>query len=326
MGVQITPAAIRKTLKTLLRSAIKNKYDSVGIVAAIVATTLLFLIINSQDLQLVSPDDLSAPHMSVEADELRGPFLVERVVDGDTIIIDIDGKSERVRLIGVDTPEVASRFTTEECFGAEASAFTAAALEQAYVYTMSDTTQADRDRFDRLLRYIFIDQDNNFNLRLIEEGFAYEYTYRSNAYRYQAEFRAAQSFAQTAQTGLWATNACRGVNDAVGRSIITDNHLTQKIPDGCYHIADAADYVDASACLAGSVDHVFSSRTGHQFINFCPLYQNCPFSAVVFAEYQDAIDLSAINPGDNITMSGHVSMYRGQPQIIIRHQLQISPL
>lgn len=229
MGVRITPAIVKKTITSLLRTAANNKYDSFGIAAAVIVTALLFLIINNQDIQLVSPDDTPPTNTSVEADELQGPFLVERVVDGDTIIIDKHGVSERVRLIGVDTPEVASRFTTEECFGAEASAFTTTALEQAYVYTMNDTTQADRDRFDRLLRYIFIDQNNNFNLRLIEEGFAYEYTYRGSAYRYQAEFREAQSAAQAARAGLWSPDTCGGITETTDESL-PDGSVMQRAP------------------------------------------------------------------------------------------------
>ena len=71
---------------------------------------------------------------------------VERVVDGDTVIVDLDGERERLRLIGVDTTETVAPGRPVDCFGPEASAWTTEALPAgATVWLEADPTQGERD-------------------------------------------------------------------------------------------------------------------------------------------------------------------------------------
>ena len=99
---------------------------------------------------------------------------VERVIDGDTIRVRFEGKSYTVRLMGVDTPETKHPTRAVEYFGREASAFTKAALEGKTVLLAKDRTGDTVDRYGRLLRYVLLDGDN-FNARLIREGYAHAY-------------------------------------------------------------------------------------------------------------------------------------------------------
>ena len=94
---------------------------------------------------------------------------VIRVIDGDTIRVRVRGKAHTVRLIGVDTPETVHPTKAVQHFGAEASAYTKAALE-AKTVTLEDPTDT-KDRYGRLLRYVLLDGEN-FNARLIREGYA----------------------------------------------------------------------------------------------------------------------------------------------------------
>ena len=105
------------------------------------------------------------------------PAQVERVIDGDTIRVRFEGKSYTVRLIGVDTPETKHPTKEVEYFGREASAFTKAALEGKTVLLAKDRTGDTVDRYGRLLRYVLVDGDN-FNARLIREGYAHDYSTR----------------------------------------------------------------------------------------------------------------------------------------------------
>lgn len=123
---------------------------------------------------------------------------VIKIIDGDTVSVQIGDKYETVRIIGINAPEDTK---TKECFGSVATAEVTELLDGQEVILEADPTQADRDRYQRLLRYVFIG-DTNVSLYLIENGFAREYTY-SKAYKYQKEFRAAEAKAKDQHLGLW---------------------------------------------------------------------------------------------------------------------------
>jgi len=136
-------------------------------------------------------------------------YTVSRVVDGDTIDVSIEGKIERLRLIGVDTPETVDPRKPVECFGTEASNKAKSVLTGKKVSLESDNTQGERDKYDRLLRYLFLEDGTNFNLLMVKEGYAHEYTY-DLPYKYQTEFKNAQKLAEANKVGLWSPNTCNG--------------------------------------------------------------------------------------------------------------------
>jgi micrococcal nuclease len=131
---------------------------------------------------------------------------VERVVDGDTIIVRAAGRRERVRLIGIDTPESVKPNTPVQCFAIEASNRTKALLPAGTgVRLVGDVEQ--RDRYKRLLAYVYRASDNAFvNLLLAREGYAVPYTFPPNV-AHTSEFVAAAAEARDAHRGLWS--ACR---------------------------------------------------------------------------------------------------------------------
>lgn len=135
---------------------------------------------------------------------------VTRVVDGDTADIRVGGEIWRVRMLGMDTPEVVARERPVECFGREASARAKQLLEGQTVYLERDASQDDRDRFGRYLRFVWFGDGRLFNLQMIAEGYAFEYTYQGNAHKYQRQFRNAQEAARRAGRGLWSPSACNG--------------------------------------------------------------------------------------------------------------------
>lgn len=135
---------------------------------------------------------------------------MNRVVDGDTIVVAaLNGKNETVRLIGIDTPEVVDPRKPVQCFGQQASDKTKEILSGQKVFLERDVTQSDRDKYGRLLRYVFLINGTNFNKLMISEGFAHEYTYQSNPYKYQKEFKEAEKTARENKKGLWASNRVR---------------------------------------------------------------------------------------------------------------------
>jgi micrococcal nuclease len=134
---------------------------------------------------------------------------VIRVVDGDTILVRIDGQDERVRYIGVDTPETVRPNSPVECFGAEASRENRRLVEGRTIYLEKDISE--RDRFGRLLRYVYVDNPTTgerlfVNLELVRNGFANVITYPPDV-RHEHDFRAAEREAREEGRGLWGT--CR---------------------------------------------------------------------------------------------------------------------
>jgi micrococcal nuclease len=137
---------------------------------------------------------------------------VVRVVDGDTIVVTVGGRKERVRLIGVDTPESVKPGTPVQCFALEASARTKALLPAGTAVRLERDVEL-RDRYRRLLAYVFREPDGLFvNLALAREGDAVPYTFPPNV-AHTAEFVAAAADARAGQRGLW--NRCRGGSGGV---------------------------------------------------------------------------------------------------------------
>jgi micrococcal nuclease len=143
-----------------------------------------------------------APH--IEANML---YSVTHVVDGDTLDVDIAGEKERIRLIGLNTPETVDPRRPVECFGKEASAKAKDILTEQKVKIETDPSQGTRDKYGRLLAYIFLPDGTLFNKMMIEEGYGHEYTYHL-PYKYQIEFKAAERTARELKKGLWADGVC----------------------------------------------------------------------------------------------------------------------
>jgi micrococcal nuclease len=136
-------------------------------------------------------------------------YQVVKVVDGDTIDVMINNKKERLRLIGINTPETVDPRKSVQCFGLEASAKAHEWLDEQEVELIADPTQDDRDKYGRLLRYVRRSDGFFYNLEIIKAGYAYEYTYII-PYEYQAEFKTAEKNARENGLGLWAEETCGG--------------------------------------------------------------------------------------------------------------------
>lgn len=128
--------------------------------------------------------------------------VVTKVVDGDTLDVRLDtGKQERVRVIGIDAPERGS------CLSAQASARTKALVLSKRVVLRSDSTQATRDRYGRLLAYVDIAGKLDLGMRLVGEGFAEVYIYGRPFVRVSA-YRSSEATAKSRALGIWG--ACVG--------------------------------------------------------------------------------------------------------------------
>lgn len=171
----------------------------------LLAASLLLLLFALGQMGLTPPsqDESETKGVSVVQNEKQSG-TVTRVVDGDTLKVDINGAEETVRLIGIDTPELARSGKAAECFAKQAQTRLKSLAEGKSVILESDSSQADQDRYGRLLRYVLTTEGENLNLTMIKDGYAFEYTYES-PYQYQSEFKAAQKDAKAQSLGLWAS-------------------------------------------------------------------------------------------------------------------------
>ena len=124
-------------------------------------------------------------------------LICARVVDGDTIIL---SNNERVRLIGVDTPETKHPQKPVEYFGKEATAFTNRMVGGKVVKLRYD--QQRRDKYGRLLAYVYLVDGTFLNAEIIKQGYGYAYT--KFPFKYMEEFRQYEKEAREAKRGLWA--------------------------------------------------------------------------------------------------------------------------
>ncbi|GLJ80160.1 MULTISPECIES: thermonuclease family protein [Microbacterium] len=134
--------------------------------------------------------------------------VVVAVVDGDTIDVDTGAGAQRVRIIGIDTPEIGRGGKADECYAQEAREILDELIYRSDVELIADPTQADVDRYGRLLRHVQ-HEGHSVALTLIEAGAGYEYTYDA-AYDGQDAHRAAQDAAERDRRGLWAACATGG--------------------------------------------------------------------------------------------------------------------
>ena len=157
----------------------------------ILATCLLIVGCNSSEQS-------STAIGTTSLDRLRAEVI--NVVDGDTIDVVIDGRERRIRYIGIDTPETVHPTRGEEPYGREASARNRELVEGVTVFLEKDVSETDR--FDRLLRYVWLEDGTMVNETLVAEGYAQVSTYPPDV-KYAERFLVAQRAAREARLGLW---------------------------------------------------------------------------------------------------------------------------
>jgi micrococcal nuclease len=149
---------------------------------------------------LVAPVVVCLPSI-VQAREQGATVL--RAIDGDTIEIGVAGKIEKVRLIGVDTPETVDPRKPVEFFGNEASEFAGKLVEGKKVVLRDELGGQDRDKYGRLLRYVYLEDGTFVNAEIIRQGYGHAYVVFP--FSHMEEFRAYEWQAREKGLGLWGS-------------------------------------------------------------------------------------------------------------------------
>jgi micrococcal nuclease len=169
-----------------------------GLLIALVLTALAY----TQTPPSAHPGTTPGPAGPVLADAQPGMWQVVRVIDGDTIDVQQGTHAERVRLIGVDTPETHDPRKPVQCFGEAAAAHTHDLLTGKNVRLEADPQDSDRDKYHRLLRYVYLPDGTLINAALVRDGYAFAYVVFP--YARMDEFRRLETEAREAGRGLWA--------------------------------------------------------------------------------------------------------------------------
>lgn len=195
-----------------------------GDVSSTSATTVVITITMNTNKVITANFEKVPPNFTVEA-------RVTRVIDGDTIEVDIDGSVYKVRYIGIDTPETVHPSEPIGCFGKEASDKNSELVAGKIVRLEKDVSETDK--YGRLLRYVWVG-DIFVNDYLVRQGYAYAYTYPPDV-KYAEQFVQAQTEAIENNRGLWA--ACQENNgtpppsDGLSLEIVS---VTSPVSPGAY--------------------------------------------------------------------------------------------
>jgi micrococcal nuclease len=243
--------------------------------------------------------------------------VVTKVIDGDTIIIE---GGDHVRLLGIDSDEKGY-----PCYTPAKNRLEELILGKE-VYLEPDAE--DKDQYDRLLRHIFLN-DENINMKMVQEGFAVARFYPENT-KYKSEFVAAEKEAMENGIGCkWDGGAWNGQTEASQTrqpsAQAKENVSWLKLPGDAISACSAANYMGQEKIIEGKVASASKGGSGTVFLNFGSAYPNQCFSAVIFAS---DVGKFPANPqthykGKTVRVFGKIKEYNGKPEIILGEASQI---
>lgn len=195
--------------KTNLRYLRKRPKTLSGLIIALILTAIGFVAAKQPDKP------------AFVAQQNPGNYQVVEFYDGDTVSVNMNGTTEKVRFIGVDTPETHDPRKEVQCFGQAAAQYTKDLIGTQEVRLDADPTNQNRDRYNRLLRYVYLPDGRQVNAEIIKNGYGFAYT--SFPFQKLEEFRALQVEAREQNRGLWST--CTPTENEFGG--YTSNNATQ---------------------------------------------------------------------------------------------------
>lgn len=131
-----------------------------------------------------------------------GSYTVKQFNDGDTVTVDMGGTEETIRFIGVDTPETHKPNAPVQCYGPQAAQYTKARIGKSRIRLVADRLTTNRDRYNRLLRYVVLEDGTYLNQELVAKGYGFAYSFPFAQLDAYAE---TMEQAQKVKRGLWRT-------------------------------------------------------------------------------------------------------------------------
>lgn len=195
-----------------------------GLLSSLIIPALIAIfIINQPDpVSKSTSDTLTIPEITI-LDSTSSAFGEKklaanaealRVVDGDTLVVKLDGEEGewKIRMLGINTPESVDPRRPVECFGKEASEKLARIMEVKRIRLEPDPQADERDKYGRLLRNVWLEDGTDVNALMVREGYAYAYLSFPLDRQRKAELKKLETEAKVSGVGLWATSTCAGIN------------------------------------------------------------------------------------------------------------------
>ena len=225
--------------------------------------------------------------------------VVKKVIDGDTVKTT---NGENIRLIGIDTPEINWDKGTADFYGYKALNYTKSSLLNEKIYLEYDKEK--RDEYGRVLAYIYLENGELFNLKILEKGYGHLMTVDPNT-KYLKKFRKAAKKARNKEQGIW-------------RRI---NQLQEKLPVISW--GEAKDYYGKKVIVKGKIINTYKAEEV-TFLNFAENYDET-LTIVIF---NDDLNKFSFQPEDyflnkSVEVLGEIKKYEGSPEIIIKNPSSI---
>lgn len=183
-----------------------TKRQQKQVISALITLLVLGISIVVDRQQLVTTTESTQSVAVQSSDQLP----VVSIEDGDTITVLQNGQEEKVRLLGVDTPEVRDPRKAVQCYGKAASQFTTSLIGTNTVRLEADPENADRDRYQRLLRYVYLPDGTLVNAEIIKQG--YGFAYLNYPITKSDEFKRYEDSARQENRGLWGSCSITDTN------------------------------------------------------------------------------------------------------------------
>jgi micrococcal nuclease len=184
----------------------------VGVVWETVDTDPVVPAVFVPDEPVASSSSVVSIPVATSTPTIQTNALVVRTVDGDTIEVRIDGEAQdqRVRLLGINTPETVDPRRPVQCFGKAASEYLKTLLEGKRVLLKPDVLADERDKYNRLLRNVILEDGTDVNALMVREGYASAYLSFPLDPARKRELKDLEKDAKLKENGLWSPNTCNG--------------------------------------------------------------------------------------------------------------------
>lgn len=179
----------------------KKQIIKYGVTGIIIAVGIVTGSIKKEEILNIFQNDIVVQTSQNQEAEIEGKYLILEVVDGDTYKIKYNGEEKKVRLIGVDTPEsVHPNSSKNSDYGKIASNYVKELIENKYISLEFDVSGTDK--YGILLAYVYLENGEMLNEKLIKEGYAKTATYPPDV-KYVDTFTTLQEEARNNKQGFW---------------------------------------------------------------------------------------------------------------------------
>ncbi|MFH1509515.1 MAG: thermonuclease family protein [bacterium] len=181
--------------------------------------------ITKEDLEIPSSYTTISSNNTSIINPVGSEAIVSEVIDGDTIKLS-DGN--KVRILGIDTPETKDPRKPVQCFGEEASKKMTEYVNGKKVILLVDLSQGDKDRYGRLLRYVYLN-NTDIGAEMIKQGYAYAYL--KYPVSMTDKYKEYEKQARESKIGLWAEDTCNGSTELIEPEPISTPPVQDKVDE-----------------------------------------------------------------------------------------------